>query len=171
MTGSSPEQPRSNSELPPAGWYRDAATQTIRWWDGEEWDTPDNPDVSGAVPPQSPPARDQQSVGRLQQQSAFWDFVLRWRRPIIATVALLPVIVVVAVLVGNSRDEASYQEGWDAGVRYGEMARTLISAGGGGLTTAQVNSNCLTIALAAEGDYDIDDYQQGCLDGANSILE
>ncbi|WP_171018807.1 DUF2510 domain-containing protein [Rhodococcus sp. Q] len=171
MTGSNPEQPRSDSELPPAGWYRDAATQTIRWWDGEEWDTQDNPDVSGTLPPQSLPPRDQQSVGRLQQPSAFWDFVLRWRRIIIAAVALLPVIVVVAGFAANSRDEASYQEGWDDGVRYGETARALISAGGGGLTTAQVDSNCLTIALAAEGDYDIDDYQQGCLDGAYSVLE
>lgn len=170
MTGSNPEQPRSDG-LPPAGWYRDSAGQAARWWDGEQWGMSDNSEAPGTSP-ESPPPMNQHRLGQLQQRSVFWDFVLRWRRFIIVAIALLPVIVVVAGIAANSQDEASYQEGRYWGERWATNVGTP-SGSYGGVTNSQIDAHCTNLAITAlsEGDYDRDDYEQGCLDGVYSVLE
>jgi hypothetical protein len=32
-----PSEPPPPPSLPPAGWYRDAASGRLRWWDGQRW--------------------------------------------------------------------------------------------------------------------------------------
>lgn len=162
--------------LPPAGWYPDPdGSAGLRYWDGQRWTNQrwaqTEPQWPAHPVPFPPPRMGPSALSRHKSGMVVG---------VAAAVILL--VVLIAIVVTNVRDKASYRAGHAVGDSFGRTSMTL--GGRWGLSDSQIRKSCRNLANSAANsdvyyyangqirgsDVHIDDFTDGCVDGARSAL-